>query len=170
MSRAFVKELDGGAPEPIPDRPLSTHPNYVTPAGLEELRARLNDLEGQRARLVREGGGGDDAAMHEEIDILDRDLRYYAARLESAIPVDLRAQPRDEVAFGAVVVARDQLGAEHRFVIVGEDEADVARDKVSWVSPVAAVLLGVRRGAEVLWPRPAGDLRLSVESIDYPES
>ena len=101
---------------------------------------------------------------------IDRDLRYYAARLESAILVDPRTQPRDEVAFGAVVVARDQHGAEHRFVIVGEDEADVARDKVSWVSPVAEALLGARRGDEVVWRRPVGDLRLSVEAIDYPES
>lgn len=169
MSRAFVKELDGGAPEPIPDRPLSTHPNHVTPAGLQELRTKLAELEGRRAQLVGKKGS-DDPAVQEEIAHLDRDLRYYAARLESAIPVDPRGQPRDEVAFGAVVVARDQHGVAHRFVIVGEDEADVAHDKVSWVSPVAAVLLGTRHGAEVVWPRPAGDLRLTVESIEYPEA
>jgi transcription elongation factor GreB len=169
MSRAFVKEPEGGAPEPIPDRPLSDHPNYVTPAGLGLLRTKLADLEGQRSQLVAEGAN-DDPAVEEQIGYVDRDLRYYAARLESAILVDMRTQPRDEVAFGAVVVARDQNGAEHSFAIVGEDEADATRDRVSWVSPVAEALLGARRGDEVVWRRPVGDLLLSVEAIDYPES
>jgi transcription elongation factor GreB len=169
MSRAFVKEPEGGAPEPIRDRPLSDHPNYVTPAGLDVLRTKLVDLEEQRSQLVA-AGASDDPAVQEQIGYVDRDLHYYAARLESAILVDPRTQPRDEVAFGAIVVARDQHGAEHRFAIVGEDEADVAHDRVSWVSPVAEALLGARRGDEVVWRRPVGDLRLSVEAIDYPQA
>lgn len=168
MSRAFVKEPDGSVPEPVPDRPLSAHPNYVTPAGLAELRAKLADVEKRRSQLAAEQG--DDPDIQERIGYLDRDLRYYAARLESAILVDPASQPRDEVAFGAVVVARDQRSARHRFVIVGEDEADVAHGKVSWVSPVAEALLGTRRGTEVDWRRPAGDLRLTVETIDYGEA
>ena len=169
MSRAFVKEPDGGTPEPIPERPLSEHPNYVSPAGLGGLRAKLADLETERSRLTAEGAG-DDPVVQERMGYIDRELRYYVVRLESAILVDPRTQPRDEVAFGAVVVARDQHGVEHRFAIVGEDEADLARGKVSWVSPVAEALLGARRGDEVVWRRPVGDLRLSVETIDYPES
>lgn len=169
MSRAFVKEPDDGAHEPTPDRPLSDHPNYVSPAGLEALRAKLAELERERSPLVAQETS-DDPAIQERIGYIDRDLRYYGARLESAILVDSRTQPRGEVAFGAVVVARDQHGAEHRFAIVGEDEADVARDKVSWVSPVAEALLGARQGDEVVWHRPVGDLRLSVETIDYPEA
>jgi transcription elongation factor GreB len=168
VSRAFVKEADGSAPEPIPDRPLSGEPNYVTPAGLEELRKQLAGLEKRRAQLLADAAG-DDPAVREQIDYVERDLRYHAARIESAILVDLRSQPRDEVAFGAVVVARDQRGAEHRLVIVGEDEADAVHGKVSWVSPVAAALLGARVGEEVVWRRPVGDLLLRVATIDYPE-
>jgi transcription elongation factor GreB len=167
MSRAFVKEPDGAVPEPVPDRPLSDHPNYVTPSGLGALRDKLGELEARRAQLVSEGES-EDGSPSEELAYLDRDLRYYAARLESAIVVDPASQPRHEVAFGAAVVAHDQRGAKHRFVVVGEDEADVACGKVSWVSPVAQALLGARLGSEVDWPRPAGDLRLTVESIDYP--
>ena len=40
MSRAFVKEGTGEL-EPLPDLPISAHPNYVTPRGLADLRARL---------------------------------------------------------------------------------------------------------------------------------
>ena len=44
MSRAFVKEGDG-ALDPLPDLPLSPHPNYVTPRGLAALQMRLSELQ-----------------------------------------------------------------------------------------------------------------------------
>ena len=43
MSRAFVKEGDGDL-EPLPDLPLSPHPNYVTPRGFAALQSRLQDM------------------------------------------------------------------------------------------------------------------------------
>ena len=52
MSRAFVKE-DGPDNEPLPDLPISPHPNYVTPRGLDALRARL------AAAQAAIGGGAD---------------------------------------------------------------------------------------------------------------
>src|SRR3546814_19816368 len=51
MSRAFVKEDDGGTPEAQVDLPMSEHPNFVTPAGLQMLRDRVEAFEEQRARL-----------------------------------------------------------------------------------------------------------------------
>ena len=78
MSRAFVKEGDG-ALDPLPDLPLSPHPNYVTPRGLSALQARLRDLQTRLARLK---------ARAERLDKLpeaaaERDIRYLEARLRS---------------------------------------------------------------------------------------
>ena len=98
MNRAFVKEPDEGAPaEGLPERQISEHPNYVTPAGLRQLEARVGELETRRLELLDE----DDLAG--ELAYVDRDLRYYTARLESAILVDPARQPRRKVAFGAAV-------------------------------------------------------------------
>ena len=89
MNRAFVKEPDEGAPaEGLPERQISDHENYVTPAGLRELETRVGELETRRLELL----DGDDA--DDELAYVDRDLRYYTARLESAILVDLARQPR----------------------------------------------------------------------------
>ena len=101
---------------------------------------------------------------------MDRDLRYFTARLESAIPVDMERQPRRKVAFGAAVTVSQPGGKRQTFTIVGEDEADLKEGKISYVSPLAEALVDARVGKEVLWRRPAGDIKLTVEEIDYPEN
>ena len=50
MSRAFVKEGDG-ALDPLPDLPVSPHPNYVTPSGLAALQSRLSEVQSRLAAL-----------------------------------------------------------------------------------------------------------------------
>jgi transcription elongation factor GreB len=52
---------------------------------------------------------------------------------------------------------------------VGEDEADLTQGKISYVSPLAEALIDARVGKSVLWRRPAGNIKLTVEEIDYPE-
>jgi transcription elongation GreA/GreB family factor len=162
MSRAFVKEPDEGAPaEDLPERQISEHPNYVTPAGLEQLEQAVGRLETRRLELL-----DDDPA--DELTYVDRDLRYFTARLESAIPVDMARQPRRKVAFGAAVTVSQPGGERRTFTIVGEDEADLKEGKISYVSPLAEALIDARAGKTVLWRRPAGNIQLTVEQIDYP--
>lgn len=120
MSRAFVNE-DAGADRPdLPELPVSSHPNHVTPRGLADLQARL------AARLA------DLAALKAQGDRLDklpeaaaeRDIRWLEARLKSAILVDSAGHDLSEVAFGLSVTVADEDGLETSYEIVGEDEAD----------------------------------------------
>jgi transcription elongation factor GreB len=165
MSRAFVKEPDEGAPvEGLPERQISEHANYVTPAGRAQLEARVGELETRRLELLER-----DDDPEGELDYVDRDLRYYTSRLESAVLVDLEHQPRRKVAFGAAVTVSKPGGERQTFTIVGEDEADLKQGKISYVSPLAEALLDARVGKSVLWRRPAGNLKLTVEQVDYPE-
>jgi transcription elongation factor GreB len=167
MSRAFVKEPDADAPgDDLPDRSVSDHPNYVTPAGKRGLESKVAALEERRRGFVAQG---DDPVAREQLRHLDRDLRYYRRRLETAMPVDPAGQPADEIAFGAVVETVDERGDARTFSIVGEDEADLATLKVSYVSPLAQTLLGARVGQTVTWRRPAGDLQLTITDVSYPQ-
>ena len=164
MSRAFVKEQDAGPEDGTGDLPLSPHPNYVTPRGLALLRARQEQAQQRLAALPREAFG----AELEKVRI-ERELRWLAARVGSAIPIDPARQLADRVAFGAAVELADTgTGAVHRYRIVGEDEADPEHGLVSWVSPLARALSGARGGELVTWPRPAGALELEVLAIRYP--
>lgn len=164
MSRAFVKEDDAGAPEEKVDLPVSAHPNRVTPAGLRMLRDKVKEYEDERARLK---GHEAELAAQSHLPRVEQELRYWEARLRTAIPVDPAKQPRDKVAFGAVVTVEDDDGKRHDYQIVGEDEAAPKDGKVSYVSPLARALDGAEVGDTIVWKRPAGDQELEVMAIKY---
>jgi transcription elongation factor GreB len=167
MSRAFVKDDNEDLPsEELPERPVSSEPNYITPAGLAKLRRKVEKLHDEHVRLK----GAQEDFDRPRLAQVERDLRYYQARLESAILVDVSKQPSDEVHFGASVKAEDEGGAVHSIAIVGEDEADAAHGRVSWQSPLAKALMGAKVGDTVIWNRPAGSTTLNVLEIRYPRS
>ena len=167
MSRAFVKESEGPQPgDEIPERPQSRLPNHVTPRGLRLLHQQLEALKEEKRHLTELGET--DMVAADRLRVVERDIRYVEGRIERALPVDLSAQPHDEVAFGAKVEVIDEEDRPHGFEIVGEDEADVAAGRISWASPLAQSLIGAEVGDTVIWKRPAGDLELEVVRISYP--
>jgi transcription elongation GreA/GreB family factor len=172
MSRAFVKEEDNIADE-VPERLQSPHPNYVTPRGLTNLQEQLQEIEAGLSDLGRPVAGavGEDGRLvdRQQRAVLERNLRYVRERINRAILIDLDAQPRDHVAFGAIVETIDDDDKSRRFEIVGEDEADPANGRLSWVSPLALALSDAGLGEVVTWKRPAGDIDLEIVSISYPK-
>lgn len=167
MSRAFVKESDDDlAAGELPERPLSAHANYVTPQGLEQLQARVRELQEQHEQLA--ALAKDDSEAKQKLREVERDQRYFNAQLERAIVVDPAGQPQDEVHFGAIVNIIDGEGGEHSFSIVGDDEADVAAGRISWASPLAKAMIGAKVGDIVKWRRPAGDTEVEIVEIRYP--
>src|SRR5262249_13307431 len=68
---------------------------------------------------------------------IERRIRFLMKRLEAAEVVDPRDQDQERVFFGATVRYADPGGREHTVSIVGTDEVDPARGRVSWISPVA---------------------------------
>ncbi|MGQ0750796.1 MAG: GreA/GreB family elongation factor [Betaproteobacteria bacterium] len=169
MSRAFVKESDEElAAGELPERPLSAHANYVTPAGLEQLHARVRELQEMRERLNAQAAS--DPMGTQLVREVERDLRYFKAQLERAIVVDPAGQPDEEVHFGAAVAIVDAHGKAHRFSIVGDDEADVAAGRISWGSPLAKAMMGARVGDVVVWRRPAGETEVEITGISYPRN
>jgi transcription elongation factor GreB len=163
MSRGFVKEDDlEHAGTDLPERPVSDQPNYVTPLGLKQLEAETARLEKLRSELSPQK---EDPGIQQQLGMVERDLRYFQARMEQAILVDPATQDKDRVVFGATVHMEDEDGVLHIFTIVGEDEADIAAQKVSWASPLAKALLGHKVGDSVVWHRPAGDMNLEITDI-----
>jgi len=164
VSRAFVKEADGEtAGDDAPELPVSTLPNRVTPRGLAMLRAELQGLgERRRASL----GAADPLAHRPEVSAIERRMRYLGKRIDSAIVEPPRGRPPDRVGFGTTVTVAGEDGGEWSVTIVGEDEADPAAGRISWVSPLARALMGSAVGDEVLWRRPKGDASLEVVAID----
>jgi transcription elongation GreA/GreB family factor len=133
MSRAFVRESDGD-PAALPERPLSSHPNLVTPRGLKAIEAQVRSLEAHRQAARAQG----DVAARESVE---RDLRYWSARRASARVIEPAAST-EHVRFGMRVTLRLAGGTTQSFRLVGEDEADAPQGLLSWVAPLAQALLG----------------------------
>ncbi len=161
MSRAFVKE-DSDQPEHLPDRPLSPHPNYMTPEGHRRMQVQLQQCEQDISALK----AGADWAASSRLPPLERDLRYFRARLQTAQVIEAPAAGVSRVRFGSTVHFVDDDSQEHHFRIVGEDEADIAQGLISWTSPLARALLGQGLGDAVRWRRPAGDLEIEITEIN----
>ncbi|MEO3998518.1 GreA/GreB family elongation factor [Mesorhizobium sp. CAU 1732] len=135
MSRAFTREDDNeGAISDIGERPVSANRNLVTPAGLAMIDAEVSDL---REKLARAEADGD----REKIALMSRDLRYWNARRETAELVEPDTTD-GVVRFGMTVDIVNDDGERHSWTLVGEDETDVSKGKISHVSPMAKALFG----------------------------
>jgi transcription elongation GreA/GreB family factor len=155
MSRAFVREQDNPGPEAPPELQVSRHPNWVTSAGLKKIQETLADLDRKIAALP-------DAAA---LAWLRRDQRYWTARQASAQVVEPPDSPR-EVAFGTRVTFRRDGGKPESVELVGEDEADPAAGRLSWVAPLAAAMLGAEPGEVVELATRQPPLKLEILSVE----
>jgi transcription elongation GreA/GreB family factor len=142
MSSAFVKEPDGADVfEDLPDRPIGDERNFVTQRGLDLIEAEIERL---RSALATAQAAADRAGMAEA----SRDLRYWAARRASAELVPAQTDV-SEVRFGHKVRIEREDGRAQDFEIVGTDEADPAKGRLSYLSPLAEALIGGRVGEEI---------------------
>lgn len=139
MSVAFTKEgdLEATAAD-LPDRPISPHPNLVTPEGLAQIEAALAEA---RAAYAAAREAGDVQTDRTAMARATRDLRYWSARRASAQLVEAPADS-PTLTFGGQATVERNDGEELTYRIVGEDEADPKAGRLSCVSPLARALLG----------------------------
>jgi transcription elongation GreA/GreB family factor len=162
MSRAFVRENDGAeVPQDLPERPVSSHPNFVTARGLQQIEKQIHELEA--AREVPKRSEDKDALAR-----VDRELRYWQQRKATAKLVEPEAEPV-KARFGVRVTLQYHDGTERSYTLVGEDEADPAQGLISWISPIAQALIGTSVGDEVaLQGQHAEITKLESPTVTHP--
>lgn len=143
MSVAFTKESDAEAVAAnLPDRPVPSHANLVTAAGLTAIDAALAVA---RADYDAARAGSEISADRSAMAVATRELRYWSARRASAQLIE--AQPADgAIRFGSSVGIEREDGRRQTWRIVGDDEADPTAGSVSYVSPLARAVMGKRVG------------------------
>lgn len=122
----------------LPDREISPHPNLVTAAGLKALEDQLREAReayeaAQKIEDVNERRRQSATPL--------RDARYFVERVSSAQVIPL-PETNDIVAFGSTVTFERDDGRVQTYRIVGEDEADPKAGSISFVSPVARLMMG----------------------------
>ncbi len=152
--------------------------NYISPKGHQKLVDELNDLlkveRPEVTRLVQWAASNGDRSENADylygkrrLREIDRRIRFLNQRLDKAIIVDPTQTKSDKVQFGATVEIIDEEGLTRRFTIVGVDEVDTAKGRISWQSPIGKNLLGKKPGDEVLVKVPSGELTYEVVNIIY---
>ena len=176
MSKAFVRESDAEVPAPQAEPPVPRR-NYMTPAGFARLDAERRQLvEIERPEVVRtvswaaangdRSENGDYLYGKKRLREIDRRVRFLIKRLEAAQVVDTAGRDIDQVFFGATVNLKAKSGTK-TVTIVGADEVDTARGRVSWVSPIARALLKAREGDVVTLKTPGGVEKLEILEVRY---
>lgn len=101
---------------------------------------------------------------------IDRRIHYLTKRLETATvvgPADREGGAMDRVFFGATVAIEDEDGNELTYQIVGADEIDLAKGRISYRSPLGRALLKRQVGDTVVFKKPSGEAELTIVSIAY---
>lgn len=181
MSKAFTKESnDGDIDDEIESEnalPAGAK-NYITPAGYAKLKEEfLHLLNVERPELVKtvawaaSNGDRSENADYKygkrRLREIDRRLRFLSKRMDYAEVIDPAERDSDQVFFGATVSVEDQSGQQYTYSIVGMDEVDLARGRVSWISPIARALLKAREGDTVRFEAPGGTRQLEILEVRY---
>lgn len=152
--------------------------NYISPSGYKKLLAELETLlrveRPEVTKLIQWAASNGDRSENADylygkrrLREIDRRIRFLSQRLEAAVVVDPEKVISSKIQFGATVEVVDEEGVMKHFTIVGVDEVDTAKSRISWQSPIGKSLLGKEIGDEVLVKVPSGEINYEVISIRY---
>lgn len=152
--------------------------NYITRDGFTRLQEEYRKLRlEERPEIVEtvawaasngdRSENGDYIYGKKKMREIDRRLRFLSKQLNNAEIVDPEKTKSDKVLFGATVRIEDEDGVEKTYIIVGTDEFDASKNRVSWKSPIARSLMNKKVGDLAIVKLPAGEKELEIIKICY---
>jgi transcription elongation factor GreB len=166
MSRGFVKEDDQEEVPIVPQRAFLPPglTNFVTPHGMDQLLIEKQLLIDEKNNL----NNANEDEKRIALNFINAKLQLLNSRISDAKVVNLSEQPANEIRFGAKVTLKiEASGKIQTFQIVGVDEADISKGKVSFISPIARVLINKKVGEEVTLKQGNRDIVFEVINISY---
>ena len=166
MSRGFVKEDDQEEVPLVPQRAYlpAGATNFVTRSGMELLLAEKEELIKERDNLNLTSENERRIA----VNYINAKLQLLNNRIAEARVVDPQEQPQDEITFGATITLRIEPAENlQTFQIVGVDEANIARGKISFLSPLAKALINKKAGDRVTIKRDRENIVYEIIRISY---
>jgi transcription elongation factor GreB len=152
--------------------------NYITPFGAEKLKAELRHLrDTDRPAVVKvvawaasNGDRSENADYYygkRRLREIDQRIEFLTDRLSRIEIVDPVKHSGTKIFFGATVSVEDPEGTVRRYAIVGADETDSTKNRISWLSPVGKALLSRNLGDVVNVPTPGGDQEFEIVKVEY---
>jgi transcription elongation factor GreB len=166
MSRGFVKEDDQEEVPIVPQRaylPVGVT-NFVTPYGINQLLAEKQMLVNEKTNL----NNANENEKRIDLNYINAKLQLLNNRIFEAKIVNLNVQPQNEIRFGATITLRIEVSRNiQTFQIVGVDEANISKGKVSFISPIAKVLINKKIGDKVILKQAKKDIVFEIIDISY---
>ena len=166
MSRGFVKEDDQEEIPLVPQRAYLPEgvTNFVTRVGMDQLLAEKQMLIDEKDNIANAGENEKRIALN----YLNAKLQLLNNRIAEARIVNLNEQPQNEIRFGALITLKTEAtGNIQAFQIVGVDEAEISKGKISFLSPMAKILINKKIGDKVVLKRPKEDIVFEIIGIAY---
>jgi transcription elongation factor GreB len=166
MSRGFVKEDDQEEVPMVPQRAYLPEgvPNFVTPFGMNQLLSEKQMLINERNTLNNANENEKRIALNN----INAKLQLLNNRIAEAKIVDIIEQSQNEIRFGAVITLKIEASENIKtFQIVGVDEADISKGKVSFISPIARALINKKTGDKVILKQANKDIVFEIIAISY---
>ena len=149
--------------------------DYITQEKKKELEAELKDLMGPKRREILDsleyakslGDLSENAEYHqarEDQGKLEERIKKIERILESAQVISPAGGDTIEVG-SSVVVQKEDDKQEKIYQIVGSEEADMARGKISNRSPFGAALFGKKKGDTISFTTPRGAVNYKIISV-----
>jgi transcription elongation factor GreB len=166
MSRGFVKEDDQEDVPMVPQRaylPVGAT-NFVTQTGMNQLLAEKQMLENEKNNL----NNASENEKRIELNYINAKLQLLNNRIAEARIVSLNEQPQNEIRFGATVTLKTKASKNFQTIqIVGADEADISKGKVSFISPISRLLINKTIGDKIILKQAGKDIIFEVIDISY---
>jgi transcription elongation factor GreB len=165
MSRGFVKEDDQEEIPIVPQRAYLPEgvTNFVTRAGMDQLLDEKQMLVNEKENL----SSADENEKRIALNYINARLHLLNNRIADAKIVNPDEQPQNEIRFGASVTLKTkETGSIKTFQIVGVDEADISRGKISFISPLAKKLINKKPGDIVTLKQTKEDIVFEIMGIE----
>lgn len=154
---------------------------YMTPGCAARMRAELKDLlyvkRPEMVNTVAWAASNGDRSENADYQYgkrrlrqIDGRIRFLQKRMEAAEIVDPVAQKKvagERVLFGCTVTVEDEQGEERVYSIVGVDEIDLPKGRISWRSPIGKALIGRSLDDSVSFASPGGLVELEIVKVEY---
>src|SRR5258708_22680592 len=152
----------------------------MTRPGYEKLKEELDRLKRVErpaiSKAVGEAGEEGDLSENAEYHAAREKLGFIEGRiaaLETKVGAAEVIEPPtagERVTFGSTVLLEDETGKEVRYQIVGSDEAEPARGRISILAPLARTLIGKKVGDRVTAQLPGGPKTFAVLKATFPSA
>ena len=153
--------------------------NPITPNGLKELSEELKQLKYvERPAIIQAisdaralGDLSENAEYHSAKDrqgFIEGRISFLEGVISSVEVIDPKTLSGDVIKFSATVgIVDTETDEKKTYQIVGKDESDLEKHKISFTSPIARSLIGKKVGDEISVKTPKGEKTFEIISVDY---